>query len=173
MGSASKIVLVGATSLIVGVYAVSLKNVQSNRLMAAYTDVSRVQDRYTVDAALRGALSSFQSYNGIYEVWGTKTLLGGGTYYYDVKPTYSGSDYADVWMYIYQANDTTYVRAKAKNVVDLGTGISYGVRKIHKGGYNPYPYAWSPTTAWQIYSQYAVRISQNPKYLYLGSKNTF
>lgn len=88
MGSASKIVLVGAASLVVGIYSVSLKRVQTIDLLTSISQTSRVQTESVEDMALRAALYRVQ-YNRdlnmsyVYSVTSTKTLLGGGTYTYN------------------------------------------------------------------------------------------
>ena len=65
MGSSSKVLLVGATSLIVGVYAISLKNVQSNNMQTAQSQVARIQNERLVDAALVLALDRVKNTGGI------------------------------------------------------------------------------------------------------------
>lgn len=88
MGSASKIVLVGATSLVVGIYSVSLKRVQTIDLSTSISQTSRVQTESIEDMALRASLYRVQ-YNRdlnmsyVYTISATKTLLGGGTYTYE------------------------------------------------------------------------------------------
>lgn len=87
MGSASKIVLVGAASLVIGIYSVALKRTQTNDLTASISQASLVQTEKIEDQALRSSLYRVQ-YNrdadsvSAYTVGGTRTLLGGGTYIY-------------------------------------------------------------------------------------------
>lgn len=88
MGNAAKIVLVGAASLVVGIYSVSLKRAQTSGLMTSISHVSRVQTESYEDMALRAALyrvqfNRDQDMSTVYTIASTKTLLGGGTYTYD------------------------------------------------------------------------------------------
>lgn len=87
MGSAAKIVLVGAMSLVVGIYSVSLKRAQTTDLVTSISQVSRVQNESVEDMALRVAVYRVQAnrdadMSTVYSISGTKTLLGGGTYTY-------------------------------------------------------------------------------------------
>jgi hypothetical protein len=88
MGSAAKIVLVGAVSLVVGIYSVSLKRVQTSDLMTSISATSRVQTESIEDMALRAAVYRVQANRDadmsyVYTIGATKTLIGGGTYTYD------------------------------------------------------------------------------------------
>jgi hypothetical protein len=85
MGSASKVVLVGAASLIVGVYGISLKMVQGTDVGTALSQVRIVQNERTDDAALRAALDRItrSPYLGKYSLTGSLTALGGGTMNYN------------------------------------------------------------------------------------------
>lgn len=90
MGSASKIVLVGATSLVVGIYSVSLKRVQTIDLSTSISQTSRVQTESIEDMALRASLYRVQYNRDLdmsykYTIAATRTLLGGGTYTYEFK----------------------------------------------------------------------------------------
>lgn len=88
MGSAAKVVLVGAASLIIGIYSVALKRVQTNDLTTSLSQASMVQSEKAGDMALRASLYRVQ-YNrdldsvSAYTVTATKTMLGGGTYTYN------------------------------------------------------------------------------------------
>lgn len=95
MGSASKIVLVGAASLVVGIYAVALKRNQTNDMSTSWSYVKRVQTERIEDAAIRFAAYRVQ-YNvdnqrivlgsmTAFTVGATKTALGGGTYTYNLS----------------------------------------------------------------------------------------
>jgi hypothetical protein len=90
MGNASKIILIGATSLIVGIYAVSLKKVQTNDLGIALVNVKRVQFERVQAAAVQSALSLFYSY-GAGDLSGTRNALGGGTYTYNFNSHWNSS----------------------------------------------------------------------------------
>jgi len=100
MGSASRVLLVGATSLIVGVYAVSLKGTQTNDLTAAISTLNRVQTERIEDAAVRGALDRIvrAPYYGRYNMAGSITALGGGSYYVNYT-TYTTYGYATITYY--------------------------------------------------------------------------
>jgi len=88
MGSAAKIILVCAVSLVVGIYSVSLKRAQTSDIMTSISQTSRVQTESIEDMALRAAVYRVQANRDadmsyIYTIGSTKTLLGGGTYAYD------------------------------------------------------------------------------------------
>lgn len=135
MGSSSKVVLVGATSLIVGVYGISLKKVETNNVNTALVNVSRVQNEYTSDAAMRSALSLFQYYDGKYEVGGTKKGVAGTVFTYNVKPTGGNNAYATVTVY-FPDGSTQVLEAKLVDAKKQGKAASKpGVRSMHKGGW--------------------------------------
>jgi hypothetical protein len=125
MGSSSKVLLVGATSLIVGVYAISLKNVQTTGLQTAQSHVSRMQNERLVDAALSLALDDVQKH-GSYD----KTVTGrhalGGTIDYTVIRKTSSTAEIDITVKI-SGKDRIVVaqveQAKKKS----------GYRKVHRG----------------------------------------
>jgi hypothetical protein len=135
MGSSSKVVLIGATSLIIGIYGASLKRVQSDHMQAALTNVYRVQRIYGGDAAMRSALSSYQAINGAYSVYGTKALPGHtGTFDYSIVRTgYTSTAKATVNVY--------YADGSSQKITGTVTKLLYGkhpkqgVRKIHKGNF--------------------------------------
>jgi hypothetical protein len=79
MGSASKIILIGATSLIIGIYAVSLKTVQTIDLGTSLVEVKRVQYERIQSAAVRTAMYKYTT--GVYSS-SSFYALGGGTYTY-------------------------------------------------------------------------------------------
>jgi len=85
MGNAAKVVLVGAASLIVGVYGVSLKTVQGNDAQVALSQTSLIQNERAEDAAVRATLDQVtrSPYLGKYNRTGTVTGLGGGTFSYN------------------------------------------------------------------------------------------
>jgi len=82
MGNAAKIVLVGAASLIVGVYGISLKTVQSTDLQTALSHTTLVQNERAEDAAVRTALERVTRAPllGKSSTTGTYSALGGGTF---------------------------------------------------------------------------------------------
>lgn len=96
MGSASKIILIGATSLIIGIYAVSLKTVQTNDIGTALVDVKRVQFERMQAAAVSSAMSAFVSYGATDSLSGTRNALGGGTFSYKFI-SHVSSWYWDGW----------------------------------------------------------------------------
>jgi len=117
MGNAAKVVLVGAATLIVGVYGVSLKTVQGNDAAVALSQTARVQNERAEDAAVRATLDRVirAPYYGKSDMVGPLTALGGGTFSvsyssdYPVHGTYSGhatltmsqsgdTKIIDVWM---------------------------------------------------------------------------
>jgi len=95
MGSAAKIILVGAASLIVGIYAVALKGNQTNDLATSWSYVKRIQTERIEDAAVR--MSAYRVQYNIdnqrtnlgnmlaFTVGATKTAPGGGTYTYNIS----------------------------------------------------------------------------------------
>jgi hypothetical protein len=84
MGSSSKVILVGATSLIVGVYAISLKKAEVDGVQAAKKNLERVQSERAQDGAMRTALSSFVKDNGSKDKSGTLKTIDGSTFTYSI-----------------------------------------------------------------------------------------
>jgi hypothetical protein len=84
MGSSSKVILIGATSLIVGVYGISLKKAETDGMKAAMKHMDRVQNERTEDAAMRTALCAFVADNGANDKSGSLTALDGSTFTYSV-----------------------------------------------------------------------------------------
>jgi hypothetical protein len=82
MGSSSKVILVGATALIVGVYAISLKKAETDGINAAMKNMKRVQMERNEDSALRAALDSFVVGKGAKDASGGFEGLDGKTNYY-------------------------------------------------------------------------------------------
>jgi len=85
MGSSSKVILVAATSLIVGTYAVSMKEVQTQQVAAASAEVGRLQDQQTIDAAMRSAIDDYAIKDGGSDSQGTLTAIDGGRFTYAVS----------------------------------------------------------------------------------------
>jgi len=150
MGSASKIILIGATSLIVGIYAVSLKKVQTNDINTALVAVKRVQFERTQAAAVRSAMSLFYSY-GAGPLSGTRNSLGGGTFTYNFSSHWNSSIWdpvASVWgAYDYANLSITLTLDGVPRVItarvertDLSTSSLYpyvrqGPRKMHRASW--------------------------------------
>jgi hypothetical protein len=132
MGSSSKVLFVGAVSLIVGIYGASLKRVQADHMQAAMTNVYRIQRMYAGDAAMRSALSYYQAIDGAYNVYGTKTLPGNiGTFDYSIVRTSYFNACATINVYYADGSTQTLTGTVAK--IATGKGAKQGVRKIHKG----------------------------------------
>ncbi|HTY37152.1 MAG TPA: hypothetical protein VMH23_08560 [Bacteroidota bacterium] len=148
MGSASKIILIGATSLIVGIYAVSLKKVQTNDVNTALVEVNRVQFERVQAAAVRSALSLFYSYGGG-DLSGTRTALGGGTFTYSFTShwnsyvwdprtySYGAYDYTNLTVTVYLNGVPRVVTARVERT-DLSGSYGYvkqGPRKMHRASW--------------------------------------
>jgi hypothetical protein len=133
MGSSSKVVLVGATSLIIGIYGASLKRVQSEHMQVAMSNVYRVQRQYAGDAAMRSALSSYQAVDGDHSVWGTKSLPSNtGTFDYSIiRIGYSTTARVTVDVHYADGSSQTLTGTVAK--IATGKGAKQGIRKVHKG----------------------------------------
>lgn len=87
MGS-SKVVLVGATSLIVGIYALSIKRVETDYVGTCARRVQTVQADRLTEAGLRLAVDAIANTNGSLKKLtkiGQKVL--GGTVNYDISET--------------------------------------------------------------------------------------
>jgi hypothetical protein len=134
MGSSSKVLLVGATSLIVGVYAISLKNVQTTGMQTAQSQVDRISNERLVDAALSLALddakSSFANntlrQNGDTKVVSSKSALGGTIGYKLVRKSNSTAEI-----------DITVSSSSGMNRIVVAqveqTKKNHGYRKVHRG----------------------------------------
>ncbi len=148
MGSASKIILIGATSLIIGIYAVSLKTVQTDDISSSLVEVKRVQYERIQAAAVRSCLSLFVAYGGG-DLDGTRTQLGGGTFSYQFKSHWNSSVW-DALNWTWGAYDfstltlTTYLDGVPRVITarvertDLSTSYGYvkqGPRKIHRANW--------------------------------------
>jgi hypothetical protein len=134
MGSSSKVLLVGATSLIVGVYAISLKNVQTTGMQTAQSQVDRIYNERLVDAALSLALddakASFANNtlkkDGDTKVVGSKSALGGTIGYTLIRKSNSTAEI-----------DITVSSSSGKNRIVVAqveqTNKNHGYRKVHRG----------------------------------------
>jgi hypothetical protein len=98
MGSASKIILIGATSLIVGIYAVSLKKVQANDARSALVEVKRVQFERVQAASVVSAIQAFMSYGNLLGLQGPSNALGGGTYYFRFSDKWDSTLSGGIWV---------------------------------------------------------------------------
>ncbi|HCA81259.1 MAG TPA: hypothetical protein DEP53_16135 [Bacteroidetes bacterium] len=102
MSNGSKIVLVGATTLLVGIYTVALKQAQLTDIVAADQIGQISQTERVTDAAFRAAVYRVQTNVKTYRdlmgnmsalsIAATKTALGenGGTYTYNLYVPYAG-----------------------------------------------------------------------------------
>jgi hypothetical protein len=134
MGSSSKVLLVGATSLIVGVYAISLKNVQTTGMQTAQSQVERINSERLVDAALSLALDDAResfAVNILKKNGDTKTVNGksafGGTITYTV--TRKTNSTAEI-------NLTVMSSSGNNRIVVAQVEQSHkqnGYRKVHRG----------------------------------------
>ncbi len=137
MGNASRVVLVGAMSLVVGIYGVSLKSVQTTDLNASLMPVKRVQFERQAAAAVRIAANTWVgNYNiyGGYNWSSSGTALGGGTCTFDFAYNYNyGNDYVDITLKVPSNGDATprVVTARLQNTG--GSGMLQGPRKIRRG----------------------------------------
>jgi hypothetical protein len=133
MGSSSKVILVGAMSLIIGIYASSLKSVQNQQIQTATANVNRVQHLFAADAALRSALSTYEANNGKNNVSETKTLPNNGGSF--VNNITKGSSNAVTSITITYPDGSTQVVSATISKLSPGQYYKSGARKIHKNGY--------------------------------------
>ena len=135
MGSSSKIVLVGATSLIVGTYGISLKQAQTNQIFAAKALFTQVNKEKVMDAAMRAAIDGVAKSNGNLNKYSGKssTALDGGTFDYSVTKVENGHD-ATWTLAVTMVRDRVTSTAFA-NIVKLGgpDKPDQGPRKVHRG----------------------------------------
>ncbi len=139
MGSASKIILIGATSLIVGIYAVSLKKVQTNDINTALVEMKRVQFERVQAAAIRTAIDKFISnpYLGLYDIPPlTRPQLGSdASFTYSFTGTNPGVS-SNLQVTVYQRNqyNTLVPRTITATVTNISSGgVKQGPRRIHRG----------------------------------------
>jgi hypothetical protein len=147
MGSATKIVLVGAASLIIGIYSVSLKKVQTNDLLTSISQTTQVQSEKAVDMAIRASLHRVQynrdlSASTAYTVTATRPLLGGGTYTYNFPCAVN--QYTGIWGTVTVTQPTVDPSVTDVKVVDVridkvsgtnstGAGTKPGFRRYVRG----------------------------------------
>ena len=128
MGSSSKVILVGATSLIVGVYAISLKKAQADGVETAMKHMNRVQLERAEDAAMRTALASFVKAGGTRAKKGTMKGLAGSTFTYSITP---GANTAVMTITTVKNGKKSSIRSRLDKDVD--GHMEHGPRKIHRG----------------------------------------
>jgi hypothetical protein len=134
MGSSSKVLLVGATSLIVGVYAISLKNVQTTGMQTAQFKVSRMQNERVVDAALILALDKVKNANGNFPQ--PLTVTGAHALGADLSYTIQsqGNDKVLVTLTISRNSITQTVKAVIEKT-QSSHSQKRGFRKSHRGNW--------------------------------------
>jgi len=140
MGSASKVILVGATSLIIGIFAVSLKTIQTNDIKTAMVDTKRVQFEQVQAAAVRSAMYYFVYYGCGNLPLTSKNALGGGTYSYKFENTTSSA--TDLTVTVSLDGVSRVITARVENT--FGLGVNQGPRKMHRG-------------TWQVTKYYVAR----------------
>jgi hypothetical protein len=131
----SKALLFGATSLIVGIYAISLKNVQTVSMQTAQSHVNRMQNERLVDAALILALNEVKSTGGNYNTPANNPILGhvlGADISYQIKNA-DGST-ATILLTITKGSFTETVKATVEKIGD-SKGHKKGMRKSHRGNW--------------------------------------
>jgi len=137
MGSSSKVLLVGATSLIVGVYAISLKNVQTTGMQTAQSRVDRMQNERLVDAALILALDKVKNTGGNFST--PVTVTGKHALGADISYTISNGDgdTATIFLTITKGSFKETVKATVEKISQSkGHGRDRqkrGYRKMHRG----------------------------------------
>jgi len=130
MGSASKVVLVGAASLIVGVYGISLKMVQGTDVETALSRMQIVQNERAEDAALRAALDRITRapYLGKSSLSGTVTALGGGTFYYNYTTHYTTDSTGTATLTMNQNGDSKTIDVTMKQTTTTKPGFRHVLR---------------------------------------------
>ncbi len=123
----SKVVLVGATSLIVGIYSLSLKKVESDYVNASSSRMKVVQLDRLAEATLRLAVNDLANGWSAKSVKGKKTLGGSADY------TISKNGLT------YTITATVKVNGATKTIVataENATGtVKKSFRSIHRGRY--------------------------------------
>lgn len=123
----SKVVLVGATSLIVGIYSLSLKRVESDYVKASSSRMKMVQLDRLAEATLRLAVNDLANGWSARSVKGKKALGGSADY------TISKNGLT------YTITATVKVNGATKTIVataENATGtVKKSFRSIHRGRY--------------------------------------
>jgi hypothetical protein len=131
MGSSSKVLLVGATSLIVGVYAISLKNVQTTGMQTAQSQVNRIQNERLVDAALVLAIDGVKSSGGNFPT--PLTVTGKHTLGADISYTLTGNGSTGTILLTITRGDFTQIVKATVEKIQSQHGHKRGLRKLHRG----------------------------------------
>lgn len=129
MGSSSKVILVGATSLIVGVYAISLKKAEVDGVQAAMKNVKRVQNERIEDAAMRTSLAGFVKSNGKLDRKGIQKALDGGTFSYNI----SKIKHTDNYLLTLTITRDGVAKTITAQLSEATGDVAQGARKIHRG----------------------------------------
>jgi hypothetical protein len=129
MGS-SKVVLVGATSLIVGIYALSIKKVETDYVATSAKHVAMVQADRLAEAGLRLAVDKIANMNGSLKKLTKKDqYVLGGIVDYNISNGTSSS--ADLTVTVSIGGVT---KSAIAHVVKKDRGkISKGLKSIHRG----------------------------------------
>lgn len=127
MGSSSKVLLVGAISLIVGVYAISLKGVQTLSMQTAQSYVNRVQNERMVDAALILALDQVKNTGGSVTTTPTVRHALGADITYSISNVDSAK--ATIFLTITKGGFAENVKANVEKISHQKNGY----RKLHRG----------------------------------------
>lgn len=138
----AKAVLGGAIMLVIGVYAISLKNVQTSGMLTAQKHVNRMQNERVVDAALVLALNEVTKSDG-YQNGGPYTVHALGA---DVSYTISNADgdSATIFLTITKNGFTENIKA---TVEKIATWKSHGKDKQKKGYRKMHRGVWQLTSA--------------------------
>jgi len=123
----SKVVLVGATSLIVGIYSLSLKKVESDYVKASSSRMKMVQLDRLAEATLRLAVNDLANGLSSKSVSGKKTLGGSADY----AVSKSGNTFT-ITATVKVSGATKTIVATAEKVTGQ---IKKGFRSIHRGQY--------------------------------------
>jgi hypothetical protein len=147
MGNASRVVVVGAMSLVVGIYGLSLKRVQTADMDASMMPVKRVQFEHKVAADVRSAMNwwvgTYENYksthlgskppSALYSTTGTS--FGGGTFSYTFN--YSNAlDTAGLRLLppvAYQDSVRRVITGVVENSATYSDPILQGPRKMRRG----------------------------------------
>jgi hypothetical protein len=123
----SKALLFGAISLIVGVYAISLKNVQVTGMQTAQSHVNRVQKERLVDAALSLALDDVQKNGSSSKTVTGRHALGGPIDYTVIHETGTTAE-IDITVNVGGNGNGRVVVAQVEQAKKKS-----GFRKVHRG----------------------------------------
>jgi predicted solute-binding protein len=140
MGSSAKVLLCGATSLIVGVYAISLKNVQTTSMQTAQSKVNRMQSERVVDAALVIALNYLKNTNGNTAVDKAQASIMGADVVYSIILPSRPDDIGDKATINLTVTKNGFSKSVVANVEKISQSKGQGkdkqkkgIRKLHRG----------------------------------------